>query len=202
MTNVFENLNMDGADVWYCSDFFSDHHIWYDMIDNSVSWTQFMIMLYGKNIPQPRDSFYMADMDSPYKYSGIDRKPDDWTVSLKEMKKIVNSEIKKLWPEHPSLNGCLGNRYKNGHQHISSHSDDESDLAPNTFIVSVSLGAERDFIFTHKKTKEKVQILLKSGSILLMGGDCQKNWKHGLPKRLRVTEPRINLTFRSILTRE
>lgn len=75
---------------------------------------------------------------------------------------------------------------------------DEKDIHPNSFIVSVSLGVARDFIFTHKKTKEKVKIILEPGSVLLMGGDCQK---HELPKRLRVKDPRINLTFRSIIHR-
>jgi alkylated DNA repair dioxygenase AlkB len=203
MTHKFKNLNMRDADVWYYEDFFSDYHkIWYDMIDTSVDWQQFMVMVYGKHIPQPRDSFYMADNGYPYKYSGIDRKPEDWSVSVDEMKKILNQEIREVAPNHPDLNACLGNRYRNGQQYLSQHSDNEGDLVSNAFIVSVSLGAARDFIFTHKKTKEKVNILLTPGSVLLMGGDCQKNWKHGVPKRLKVKDPRINLTFRSIRMRE
>ena len=118
------------------------------------------------------------------------------------MKKILEEAVEEIEPEHPKLNAVLGNRYRNGHQNISNHSDNESDLHDNAFIVSVSLGAARDFIFTHKDTNEKVKILLEPGSVLLMGGDCQKNWKHELPKRLRVKDPRINLAFRSVLMRD
>ena len=202
-STIFKKINMTGADVYYCPNFFDTKYsqLWYELIDSSVNWQQFMVRIYGKHIKQNRDSFYMAYNNYPYKYSGIDRVPEKWSVSVLEMKKVLEKEIKKLQPKHPKLNACLGNRYNDGKQNIGAHSDNESDLNTNAFIVSVSLGAERDFIFTHKETKEKVKILLESGSVLLMGGDCQKNWKHEVPKRLRVKTPRINLTFRSVLMR-
>lgn len=87
------------------------------------------------------------------------------------------------------------NRYPDGDSYIGWHSDDEGDLA---FIVSVSLGAVRDFVFQHKETKEKIVLRLEPGSIVLMGKGCQQNWKH----RKKVKDPRINLTFRSILSRQ
>ena len=203
MTHEFKNLNMKDADVWYCPDLFgSDHKTWYELVDTSVDWQKFQVMVYGKSIPQPRDSFYMADNGYPYKYSGIDRPAEDWSTSITIMKDILDECIQEIRPGHPKLNGCLGNRYQNGHQYIGAHSDSEGDLNLDAFIVSVSLGAPRDFVFTHKKTKDKVKILLQPGSVLLMGKGCQKNWKHEVPKRLRLKDPRINLTYRSILMRE
>jgi alkylated DNA repair dioxygenase AlkB len=37
---------------------------------------------------------------------------------------------------------------------------------------------------------------LTHGSLLIMAGGTQKNFKHEVPKELGVTQPRINLTFR------
>jgi alkylated DNA repair dioxygenase AlkB len=74
------------------------------------------------------------------------------------MKELMERSIRTIHPKylnHPNLNACLGNRYHNGHQNIGAHSDSESDLHDNALIVSVSLGATRDFIFTHKVTKKK-----------------------------------------------
>lgn len=198
---TFKKLDMDGADVWYCQDFFTDHKTWYELIDTSVDWQSFPVIVYGKTFPQPRDSFYMADKGFPYKYAGVDRKPEEWSVPVLEMKKILSGVVEEINPGHPELNAVLGNRYLNGYNYIGKHSDSESDLHTGSFIVSVSLGAHRDFVFTHKKTGKKISIELKPGSVLLMGGDCQKNWSHELPKRLRVKDPRINLTFRSISRR-
>ena len=202
MSYEFKKLNMQGANVLYCPDYFEEHKFWYQMIDESVDWQQFNVRVHGKVIPQPRESFYMADNGYPYKYSGFDRKPEKWEVAVQEMRKALEKLLKNVSRGHPKLNAVLGNKYNDGKQYIGYHSDDEGDLHPDAFIVSVSLGAERDFVFKHKKTGETVSVPLKSGSIVLMGGDCQKNWKHSVPKRMRVKEPRINLTFRSVLMRE
>lgn len=123
-------------------------------------------------------------------------------IAIVEMKKVIEKVLVDIEPNHPKLNAVLGNKYNDGSQYIGYHSDSERDLHDNAFIVSVSLGAERDFVFKHIETGKKVSIMLKSGSVLLMGGDCQKNWKHGLPKRLKIKDSRINLTFRSIIKRE
>jgi alkylated DNA repair dioxygenase AlkB len=79
------------------------------------------------------------------------------------------------------------------------HSDDESSLGVNTSIASFSFGAERKFSFKHKRTNESFSVLLENGSLLLMKGATQTNWLHSLPKSKKVTEPRVNLTFRTIV---
>jgi len=198
----FKEMNMPGAKVLYCEDFFDEHKEWYTLIDDTVNWEKFNVKVHGKVFPQPRESFYMADEKYPYKYSGFDRIPKKWVVPVIEMKKVLEKVLVDIEPNHPKLNAVLGNKYNDGSQYIGFHSDSESDLHDDAFIVSVSLGANRDFVFKHIESGEKISINLKSGSVLLMGGDCQKNWTHGLPKRLKIKNPRINLTFRSIINRK
>ena len=79
------------------------------------------------------------------------------------------------------------------------HSDDEKSLGKNTAIASLSFGAERKFAFKHKKTKQKVELVLQNGSLLLMHGTTQTNWLHRLPPTKKVSLPRVNLTFRTIV---
>ena len=79
------------------------------------------------------------------------------------------------------------------------HSDDETELLRDGAIASVTLGAERKFVFKHKETKEKMEVFLHSGSVLLMSGVCQRRWLHRLPPTKKVLSPRINLTFRTIV---
>jgi alkylated DNA repair dioxygenase AlkB len=79
------------------------------------------------------------------------------------------------------------------------HSDDEKELGPNPVIASVSFGATRRFDFKQKSDPlNKFSIQLESGSLLLMQGDTQQHWLHQLPAQKRISEPRINLTFRYI----
>jgi alkylated DNA repair dioxygenase AlkB len=46
--------------------------------------------------------------------------------------------------------------------------------------------------------KEKLEIELGHGSLLLMKGACQDHWEHQIPKSRKVSGERINLTFRLI----
>ena len=80
-----------------------------------------------RNIP----NLVTADNGYPYKYSGIDRKPEEWSVSVTEMKKEVESAVREfVRSDHPSLNACLGNRYNDGKDNIGAHSDSEGNLDP------------------------------------------------------------------------
>ena len=79
------------------------------------------------------------------------------------------------------------------------HSDDETDLKKNGVIASLSFGAERKFAFKHKQSKEKVELYLEHGSLLVMKDTTQSHWLHRLPPTKKVTTDRINLTFRTIV---
>ena len=79
------------------------------------------------------------------------------------------------------------------------HSDDETDLKKNGAIASLSFGAERKFAFKHKQSKEKVELYLEHGSLLVMKDTTQSHWLHRLPRTKKVTTARINLTFRTIV---
>jgi len=91
------------------------------------------------------------------------------------------------------------NLYHDGNEGMGWHSDDEESLGENNTIASLSLGAERKFLFKHKKTKQTVSLVLEHGSLLIMKDATQANWLHSLPKSKNVTQPRINLTFRTIV---
>ena len=99
-------------------------------------------------------------------------------------------------------NFVLVNRYKDGEEKIGDHKDGEKELAKDVAIASLTLGAERDFIFKHQDRRnnsvENVKLLLKDGMLLLMNHPTNTFWYHGLPPRKGCHQPRINLTFRRI----
>jgi alkylated DNA repair dioxygenase AlkB len=80
------------------------------------------------------------------------------------------------------------------------HSDDEPELGERPVIASLSLGEERTFVLKHKVSSlaEPIRLRLASGSLLLMKGETQRFWKHGIAKETRRCGPRVNLTFRRI----
>lgn len=163
-------------------------------LQEEIPWKQEQIKLFGKTHPTPRLTAWHGDAHCVYKYSGVVNQPFPWTPSLLTIKDRIEQLL------HPAKFNCvLLNFYRDGHDKMGWHSDDEKELGPNPNIASVSFGATRRFDFKHKTDpSKKFSLELHSGSVLLMQGDMQHHWLHQLPAQKRINEPRINLTFRYI----
>ena len=165
---------------------------YYDGLFNSISWESDIIHMFGKRIITKRKVAWYGDQPYAYTYSKSTKTALPWTPDLQAIKDRV-----EVLTGH-SYNSCLLNLYHDGSEGMGWHSDDEPELLRDGAIASVSFGAERKFVFKHKETKEKVEVVLHSGSVLTMSGSCQRYWLHRLPPTKKVLTPRINLTFRTI----
>ncbi|MFT5358587.1 MAG: alkylated DNA repair dioxygenase AlkB, partial [Polyangiales bacterium] len=45
---------------------------------------------------------------------------------------------------------------------------------------------------------QRFDLTLTHGSMLVLGGDTQRQWEHCVPKTRKPVSPRVNVTFRSI----
>jgi alkylated DNA repair dioxygenase AlkB len=90
---------------------------------------------------------------------------------------------------------CLVHLYFDGDAAIAWHSDKE---ALNSPVVSVSFGATREFRFRliGQTSGYTDTVQLRSGDLLIMNIGCQQMYEHCITKSKRVTDARINLTFR------
>ncbi|MFD2697404.1 alpha-ketoglutarate-dependent dioxygenase AlkB family protein [Mesonia sediminis] len=159
---------------------------------SDIHWKQESMKMYGKEIPFPRLTAWYGDQDKPYSFSGITLQPHPWSPGLLKVK----NDIEPI--AGVSFNSVLLNRYRDGSDSISWHTDAEKELGKNPVIASVNFGAERKFQLKHIETKERIDIVLQHGSLLIMQGELQHYWKHQIPKSKRVKEERVNLTFRII----
>lgn len=159
----------------------------------TIEWKNDEAIIFGKHFVTKRKAAWYGDNEYLYTYSNTTKQALVWTKELLELKAVVE-EITGT-----KFNSCLLNLYHDGNEGMSWHSDDEKSLGKDTVIASVSLGAERKFSFKHKVTKQSVSVILESGSLLVMEGATQTNWLHCLPKTTKVKNPRINLTFRTIV---
>jgi alkylated DNA repair dioxygenase AlkB len=94
----------------------------------------------------------------------------------------------------------LLNYYRDHNDSMGLHSDDEPELGRNPTIASLSLGTPRTLVLKHRSRRElkPIHLTLDPGSLLLMQGETQHHWKHGINKLHRPCGPRVNLTFRRI----
>ncbi|HNP18502.1 MAG TPA: alpha-ketoglutarate-dependent dioxygenase AlkB [Fulvivirga sp.] len=160
---------------------------------NDIAWKHDEAKIMGKHIITKRKVAWYGDDNFNYTYSNTTKQALPWTNELIELKKIVEATTNTVF------NSCLLNLYHDGSEGMAYHSDDEKTLGRNTAIGSLSFGAERKFLFKHKRTKQGVSIVLEHGSLLVMKGATQTNWLHRLPPTTKVTRPRVNLTFRTIV---
>jgi alkylated DNA repair dioxygenase AlkB len=165
-------------------------------LNDEVPWRAEEITLFGRKIMQPRLTAWYGDPGCIYSYAGIRLHPTPWNETLRDVKTQIEAATAE------TFNSVLLNCYRDGRDSVGFHSDDEPELGPRPVIASLSLGAERVFVMKHKTARDlkPVRLKLASGSLLLMKGETQHNWRHGVPKASRPCGSRINLTFRRILS--
>lgn len=196
--NEFERIPLVGADISYLPhiDLGNDPAEILGNLIVSIPWRAENITLWGKTFPQPRLVAWMGDQGMTYTYSGIRLSPYPWTPNLKEIKDKIETMV------NTEFNSVLLNYYRDHRDSMGFHSDDERELGPQPVIASLSLGERRTLVFKHKtdKSLKPARLPLASGSLLVMKGDTQKNWTHGIEKEKGACGPRINLTFRKIFS--
>ena len=170
----------------------SESDIFFQKLKSEIEWKQESMNMYGKKINFPRLTAWYGDNDKPYSFSGITLSPKVWNEELVSIKSKIEP-IAKV-----DFNSVLLNRYRDGNDSISWHTDAEKELGVNPVIASVNFGATRKFQLRHIKTKEKLEIELTHGSLLIMQGELQHFWQHQVPKTSQKVGERINLTFRVI----
>ncbi len=166
---------------------------WYKHFNSTVQWRSEQVKVFGKFYDQPRLTALYADEEKSYTYAGLTLEAFSFTEKMKRLKNDIEYVTTYRY------NSCLFNLYRNEKDSNGWHADDEPELGPQPVIASLSLGATRRFHLKHKMDKTlKRTIELRHGSLLLMAGTTQKDFKHQLPKTQTPKAPRINLTFRYI----
>jgi alkylated DNA repair dioxygenase AlkB len=157
-------------------------------------WRQDSITLFGKTHLQPRLAAWYGDEGAAYTYSGLTLQPLPWTPLLLSLKQRVEDLCASRF------NSVLLNYYRDHRDAMGMHADDEPELGRRPDIASLSLGEVRTLVFKHKRDKSlnPVRVPLPPGSLLLMRGETQAHWKHGINRQARPCGPRVNLTFRRI----
>ena len=165
---------------------------YYKIFMETIKFKPDEAIIFGKKIITKRKVAWYGESAYSYTYSKVTKQASIFTKELLALKAIVEKESGETY------NSCLLNLYHSGEEGMGYHSDGEKMLKKEGAIASVSLGAARKFSFKHKENKQRIDVVLENGSLLVMKEGTQKNWLHRLPPTKKVNTPRINLTFRTI----
>ncbi|MDP5292629.1 alpha-ketoglutarate-dependent dioxygenase AlkB [Oceanimonas sp. CHS3-5] len=178
-----------GRLLWWPGAFAAEADAWQAELEHAIPWQQHRLMMFGRELNEPRLSCWMGDW--AYRYSGRERVPVSWHPLVKAMAGRLETICGQ------PFDGVLLNLYRNGHDSMGWHADDEPELGSNPMIASVSLGERRRFLLRHAGGEQR-ELWLEHGSLLVMAGEMQHHWRHALPRMARAGGPRINLTFRRL----
>ena len=89
------------------------------------------------------------------------------------------------------------NLYRNGRDSTGWHRDRFSCRQPECIVPVLTLGAARRFLLKPRAGGSSVGFEPHCGDLIVMGGRCQQDWVHSVPKGDPATAMRVSVNFQS-----
>lgn len=158
------------------------------------------IVLFGKPGYQHRSNGFFGITDATgtpviegYRYSGQLAPAQPMPLNLGLLLAFVNRTFAS------EFNGILVNRYMTGVDTVGNHSENEKDIDA-TGVVAISWGQSRTFrIRTKNDNKIYRDIPTESNTMMIMAGNFQKEFTHGIPVEKKKNGVFVSFTFRKHL---
>ena len=161
-----------------------------DEVIDAANWQQERFSMFGRFVVAPRLTAWYGEPGATYRYSGVDRPAGTWLPPARDLAVEVAEAV--AW----RFNYVLVNRYRDGNDMLGWHADDEADLGDAPVLAAISVGAERVFRMRPRGGGVSTASVLGHGSLLVMWGDSQRDYKHCLPRTRRPVGERLSFTFR------
>ena len=167
-----------GQRAWvdYLDGWVNGHEQLFDWLRDEADWHQSRRRMYDRMVDVPR---LLAPCPSRGQAGPILRR---MSLALSMHYGVALPSISLAW-------------YRDGADSVAMHADRMGDLTANTVIAIVSVGDPRRFNLRANEGGESMSFKLGWGDLLVMGGDCQDTWQHGVPKCANAA-PRMSIVFR------
>ena len=142
-----------------------------------LRWTRAERPMYGQMVEEPRLGAHLRPRST-----GVPTVVDDMAAALGGRYRC-------------SFNSVWVNYYRGGQDSVAWHSDRIGIDPANAVVAVVSLGGPRRFLLRPSGGGRSRSFTLASGDLLVMGGACQQDWEHSIPK-VASAPPRMSVTFR------
>lgn len=87
------------------------------------------------------------------------------------------------------------NWYRDNNDGTGWHADRPANRLDEAVIPVLSLGAPRRFLIRPAGGGPSTAITARGGDLIVMGGRCQKDYQHSVPKSRQPAGPRLSLNF-------
>jgi alkylated DNA repair dioxygenase AlkB len=163
-------------------------------LDATTPWEAHRMYLYGRSVRVPRQVAWYGPV--PYTYSQISH-------PARPLPPLLQSLLQRVCDATGyAFNAVLCNRYADGNDSVSWHSDTDYAVGATAAVASLSFGATRAFDVRPIAPDfcPSQRMLLHAGDLLVMAPEVQTAWVHQIPKSPTPVGMRVNLTFRAVAT--
>ncbi|MCB1272662.1 MAG: alpha-ketoglutarate-dependent dioxygenase AlkB [Microthrixaceae bacterium] len=94
------------------------------------------------------------------------------------------------------LSGVGLNHYRDGADSVAFHADRELRDVSDSLVVILVLGQQRPFLVRPSGGGPSIDLAPGSGDVVVMGGRCQADFEHSVPKSSRRIGPRLSASWR------
>ena len=173
-----ERIELDD-ECWveYAPQWLASHQEIYTTLAESIAWHTDRRMMYERMVDVPR------------LVAGI---PDDGPCPerIAKAREILEQRYARTFTSTRLA------WYRDGHDSVAMHGDRIGRWGQATTVCIVSLGARRKFVLRHtSRSPRSYSFEFGGGDLLVMGGLCQRDWRHGIPKQ-QGARPRMSIQFR------
>jgi alkylated DNA repair dioxygenase AlkB len=96
-----------------------------------------------------------------------------------------------------AFDSCLVNLYRDGQDAVAWHGDTVRKTMRNPLVATVSLGARRSFLLKPVSGGPVARRYNPGeGDLIVMGGACQHDWLHTVPREKSASGARMSVTLR------
>jgi alkylated DNA repair dioxygenase AlkB len=150
-----------------------------------MAWRQREVTMYDQRVREPRLTDWWSTADGR-------REP---LPVLAEARAVLSRHYAR------SFDTIGFNLYRNGRDSVAWHADRERSLHEDPVVAIVSVGMPRAFQLRPRADGPRAgeprrDWLLGHGDLLVMGGACQHDWEHRVPKDASAPGPRLSIMFR------
>ncbi len=151
----------------------------FDCLAEHASWSQRDRRLFEQTFQEPR-------LTAEYRHL-VDVPNEGLLEAIRALSRQYEVDYDGLWV----------NLYRQGTDSTGFHRDRFSAQRNNSVVPVLTLGATRRFVVRPRNGGASIAFRPTSGDLIVMGGRCQEDWVHGVPKEPGITEPRMSINFQS-----
>jgi alkylated DNA repair dioxygenase AlkB len=169
-----------------------DESSWIEYVPAWVNGSEslFKNLLAGSPWQQRSRWMYTQDVTEPRltaEYSRVSLAPHSIMSEIAaSLSRRYESSYRSLWM----------NLYRDHHDSTAWHGDRIGRITPECVVPVLSLGSARRFLIRPLEGGKSLTFQPASGDLIVMGGRCQVDWRHAVPKQATVSGPRISINFK------